>query len=335
MKSSIHRHVASLDSSEELKEAQRLAHIGSWYWDARTDVTIGSDELLRIYGFDPATQTIPHFQDQRGLCYPQEDWEKINAAARNALETGVGYVLDVRAFRHNTPIWVTTRSEVVRDSQGQVVGLRGTVHDITERKRAELALENSEKQLRFVLQGSELGFWDWDIAAGTVERNARWAEMLGYTHSEIQQTTMQWTDFIHPDDRDRAWSSIHAVLEGRSNIHRIEYRMLHKDGSIRWILDQASVMQHDAHGKPSRMCGTHTDITGIKHTEEVLRNSEARFRVIIEASPIPMALNDDAGSISYLNSAFTRTFGYTMDDIPTLADWWAKAYPDASYSLRG
>ncbi len=78
------------------------------------------------------------------------------------------------------------------------------VHDTTERKRAELALENSEKQLRFVLQGSGLGFWDWDIAAGKVERNARWAEMLGYTYSEIQQTTRQWTDFIHPDDRDRA-----------------------------------------------------------------------------------------------------------------------------------
>lgn len=198
------------------------------------------------------------------------------------------------------------------------------VHDITERKRAELALENSEKQLRFVLQGSGLGFWDWDIAAGKVERNARWAEMLGYTYSEIQQTTRQWTDFIHPDDRDRAWGSIHAVLEGRSNIHRIEYRMLHRDGGIRWILDQASVMQRDTHGKPARMCGTHTDITGIKHAEEVLRNSEARFHSLYDTMTEGVALHqlvrDATGQpVNYVildaNPAFERHTGLRVQDV--------------------
>jgi PAS domain S-box-containing protein len=351
-----------------------------------------------------------------------------------------------------------TTKAPMRDENGKLIGVLGIGHDITERKRAELALESREKQLRFVLQGSELGFWDWDIAAGKVERNARWAEMLGYTHSEIEQTTRQWTDFIHPDDRERAWNSINDVLEVRSNIHRLEYRMLHKDGSIRWILDQASVVQHGADGKPLRMCGTHTDITASKQAAEVIRESESRFRslfntmaegvalhrlvrnqdgipidytilnanpafethtglrtadiigktateaygavpyldqyvqavtsgqplqfetyyapldktfaisvvspntdhfatifrnisdhirlenalkhalarfqAIIEASPIPMALNDDALNITYLNSAFVRTFGYSLADIPTVGDWWSKAYPDAAYQAQ-
>jgi PAS domain S-box-containing protein len=351
-----------------------------------------------------------------------------------------------------------TTKTPMRDEDGKLIGILGIGHDITKRKLSELALENSEKQLRFVLQGSELGFWDWNIATGTVERNDKWAEMLGYTHSEIQHTTKQWTDFIHPDDRDRAWNSIHSVLEGRSNIHRVEYRMLHKDGSVRWIFDQASVMQRDADGKPLRMCGTHTDITARKQAEEILKESEARFhslystmtegvalhrlvrdpagqvvdymimdvnpafethtgllaqdvvgktaseaygsrpyldqyiqvatsgkplqfetyyapldktfsisvvaptrdqfatifrniservrleaalrlasdrfQAIIEASPIPMALNDDALNIVYLNRAFIHTFGYTQADIPTLADWWPKAYPDPTYRAR-
>src|SRR5574343_524899 len=145
-----------------------------------------------------------------------------------------------------------------------------TFEDITERKRSEQALENSEKQLRFVLQGSELGFWDWDITSGTVYRNERWATMLGYTHEEIQQTPKQWTDFIHPDDRAGAWESINAVLDGRSAMHRLEYRMLHKDGSIRWILDQAGVTQRDADGQPIRMCGTHTDGTDDKQAQQDL-----------------------------------------------------------------
>jgi PAS domain S-box-containing protein len=123
-------------SEDRFREAQRLAHIGSWYWDAKNDVTIGSDELLRIYGFDPATQTMPDFKEQRGRCYPEEDWERVNTAVQRTLETGVGYELDVRAIRNGEMIWVTTRGEVVRDAQNRIVGLRGTVQDIIQRKRA-------------------------------------------------------------------------------------------------------------------------------------------------------------------------------------------------------
>ncbi len=141
---------------------------------------------------------------------------------------------------------------------------------ITERKQAEAALEERAKQLRFVLEGSELGFWDWDIATGTVERNPQWGHMLGYTFDELQHTAQQWSDFVHPNDRERAWASIFDVVEGRSKAHKLEYRMLHKDGSIRWILDQAKVMQRDEHGKATRMCGTHTDITERKLLEEEL-----------------------------------------------------------------
>lgn len=94
--------------------------------------------------------------------------------------------------------------------------------------------------------------------------------MLGYSHEEMQQTTKQWTDFVHPDDRESAWASINNVLEGRTTSHKLEYRMMHKDGSIRWILDQAKVMERDEHGRAVRMCGTHTDVTDRKALEEEL-----------------------------------------------------------------
>ena len=141
---------------------------------------------------------------------------------------------------------------------------------ISERINAEKTLHERATQLQFVLEGSELGFWDWNIATNKVIRNERWALMLGYSHDEMQQTTMQWTDFVHPDDREFAWASINNVLEGRTTSHKLEYRMLHKDGSIRWILDQAKVMERDEHGRAVRMCGTHTDVTDRKALEEEL-----------------------------------------------------------------
>ena len=65
-----------------------------------------------------------------------------------------------------------------------------------------------------MLEGSDLGFWDWKIDTNEVERNPAWAEILGYSHEEIKHTTQQWTDFIYPDDREKAWQSIQDVLDG-------------------------------------------------------------------------------------------------------------------------
>jgi PAS domain S-box-containing protein len=139
---------------------------------------------------------------------------------------------------------------------------------ITERKKAEESLRESETRLKLVLDGSQLGFWDWNIETGKVIRNARWAEMLGYTLEEVEFSVKQWTDLHHPDDRDLAWKSINDHLEGRTSAHRIEYRMLSKDGHYRWILDQAKIVSWDSEGKPLRMCGTHTDITERKVAEQ-------------------------------------------------------------------
>lgn len=211
-----------------------------------------------------------------------------------------------------------TTKTPMQDENGNLIGVLGIGHDITQRKLSERALENSEKQLRFVLEGSELGFWDWDIVTGKVDRNEQWAMILGYTHSEIQHTTKQWTDFIHPDDRERAWNSINAVLNGHSSIHRCEYRMLHKDGSKRWILDQASVMHRDTDGKPLRMCGTHTDITARKHAEEVLQDSETRFRSIYEQALNGIAFADLEGTVTDANDSFSSLLGYTCDELKGL-----------------
>ncbi|MBF0303287.1 MAG: transporter substrate-binding domain-containing protein [Desulfamplus sp.] len=154
--------------------------------------------------------------------------------------------------------------------------------EIEQRKQAEESLSLNKERLESVLKGSQLGYWDWDITTGKVERNERWAEMLGYTLKEIELSVKQWTDLHHPDDREAAWKSINDHLEGRSDMHKIEYRMLAKDGNYKWILDCAKIVKRDAEGSPLRMSGTHTDITERKKIEEDIRklNAELENRVL-------------------------------------------------------
>nr|WP_274620464.1 EAL domain-containing protein [Colwellia maritima] len=224
-------------------------------------------------------------------------------------------------------------SEPIRSTQGKVLGTfaiyhhevnRPTETDLLlieqtaslasiaiEKNHDILALKSGREQMQLVLAGAELGFWDWDMTTGKVERNERWATMLGYTYQEIQYTTNQWSDFVHPDDRERAWESINDVLEGRSKGHSLEYRMLTKDGGYRWILDQANVMKRDNNGKPLRMSGTHNDITNRKIAEEKLKLAASVFTHARES----ITITDTSGVIIDVNDTFTSVTGYSRKDV--------------------
>jgi PAS domain S-box-containing protein len=129
----------------ELTEAQRLAAIGSWQWDASTNEVVWSDELYRIAGLEPrssaaAATNHPHL-------YPPEHWERIARCADEAIRSGAPYELDVEMFSNGGRRWVTARGEAMRDTDGRITGLRGTVQDITARKRAEHMLSNQSRRL--------------------------------------------------------------------------------------------------------------------------------------------------------------------------------------------
>ncbi len=204
----------------------------------------------------------------------------------------------------------------VVDGEGNLEKIIHIATDITERKRAEESLRKSEERLKFVLEGSQLGFWDWNIETDEVIRNERSAEMLGYTLHEIEFSVKQWTDLHHPDDRAAVWKSIDDHLRGLTSVHRMEYRMRAKDGRYRWIFDHAKVVQHDALGKPIRMSGTHTDITERKQAEEALLESEERFSGFFRASPVGTSITRlSDGQFVDINDAFLGLFSYTREEV--------------------
>ncbi|CAH1653699.1 PAS domain S-box protein [Chelatococcus asaccharovorans] len=174
-------------------------------------------------------------------------------------------------------LFLTTRS-LYRDSNGAVAGLIGISRDITEKKRAEQALRDSEARWQFALDGSGDGVWDWNVLTGHVFYSRQWKRMLGYSDDEIGDTTDDWSDRIHPDDRERCWQIIGEHFAGTDPVFTLEHRMRAKDGSWRWTLDRGKIVEREADGTPTRVIVTHTDITTHKAALDALIASYQSLR---------------------------------------------------------
>jgi len=127
-------------------------------------------------------------------------------------------------------------------------------------KQAQEALKESEERYALAARGSNDGLWDWNIADNAVHFSARWKAMLGYQEGEIGDRPEEWFSRMHDADRQRVKDEITAHLEGSTPHFESEHRMLHRDGTFRWMLSRGLAI-HDASGKPSRMAGSQTDIT--------------------------------------------------------------------------
>ncbi|HXM41156.1 MAG TPA: EAL domain-containing protein [Bryobacteraceae bacterium] len=133
-----------------------------------------------------------------------------------------------------------------------------------ERKRAEEALRQSEERYALAARGANDGLWDWDLEAQRVYFSTRWKSMLGYEESEIGDSPEEWLSRVHPEDRAALQAELAAHWEATAHKEcAIEHRVLHGDGSYRWMLSRG-VAERDAQGRAIRMAGSQTDITGSK-----------------------------------------------------------------------
>jgi two-component system, NarL family, sensor histidine kinase EvgS len=149
---------------------------------------------------------------------------------------------------------------------------------VNAKELAENAKGEADKAMeRFntAMLATEDGLWDWDIKTSTVYYSPAWQTMLGYEVGEVAQVLESWTKFIHPDDLDMVLAHAGEFINNESDLYKMEFRMLCKDGSYKWVLARAKDAQRDGNGNVTRIIGTHVDIQVKKELElELIRAKE-------------------------------------------------------------
>ncbi|HET7478896.1 MAG TPA: PAS domain S-box protein, partial [Rubrobacteraceae bacterium] len=299
-------------SEANLAASQERAHLGSWEWDTATGGLLWSDEHYRIFGHAPQSFEPDYDTHYLGAIHP-EDRDLVCKAIDESFE-GKPYNLDYRIVRTDGETrHVQSSGEVLFDESGAPIGMSGTVQDITERKRAERQVFESEERYRLVSRATNEVIWDNDFESGTQHWDGAIEAMFGYSADEVGESGAWWERRIHPDDRENVLSSLQEALDGGGESWSCEYRLRRADGEYATVADRGYVVR-DAGGRPVRMLGSMMDVTERKRAEEAQRQSEERFRGLADATFEGIAILE-RGWVLETNRAFADLFGYEQREI--------------------
>lgn len=271
----VQQQTAELRRSEaNLKEAQRIAMMGSWTLDVATETILWSDELLQIYGLQGAeprpncTKFLSHL--------PPDDRDVLKAAVEQAIATGQPYEVE-HEFNHpdGKTLCVISRGEAVFDGQGRVVELVGTATDISDRKWAELQQQQYLRELAewrncydmaARASGQVLFEYDWTMDEQRWGPNTE--EVLGYPVDQLPADMGGYISLIYPEDRP-AFEKMLAVCRNSSSVYRLEFRFLRPDDTYIWV-EERGATRFDTMGRAIQQIGYISNISEQKRLEREL-----------------------------------------------------------------
>jgi len=212
---------------------------------------------------------------------PEEKLEECHQV-REAVTKGEVFfgVETYRRKRDGSNVFLNISAAPLYDECSSVNAILLILQDITQRKQAQAALQDSEERLRLALVAGNQGLYDLNLQTGDAIVNPEYAQMLGYEPDEFQETNAKWRDRLHPDDA-AAFQAYEDYIAGKLDEYRVEFRQRTKAGDWKWIFSVGKIVSWDSDGKPLRMLGTHTDISDRKRAEAereqlLLREQAAR-----------------------------------------------------------
>lgn len=191
-----------------------------------------------------------------------------------------------------------------------------TLGQLMEASRTQRQHRESERRLRSIIEGTNIGTWEWNVQTGETVFNDRWAEMVGYSLAELAPISIQtWMDLAHPDDLQNSNDALQRHFAGKLDYYDIQCRMRHRAGHWVWVHDRGRVVSWTEDGKPLLMSGTHADITDFKRAETALRDQAEHTQAILDNMVDGIITIDRVGNIDSFNPAAEHIFGYAADEV--------------------
>lgn len=262
------------ESENELREERDLFSSGPvitivWGLDFGWPIKRISKNVKSILGYELSELLNDDFF-YASIIHP-EDLEKTRFESENNIERGIDSF--EQSYRLKNKIgeyhWFYDFTKIIRDSEGNILEIRGYLFDQTDIKEIESELEKERKRLVNVIKGTHIGTWEWNVQTGDTTFNEIWAEMIGYNLEELSPTTIDtWKKYVHPDDLPKAEELMDKHFSGKTDFYECEFRMKHKNGDWIWILDRGKVLTWTTDNNPLLMFGTHMDINEKKLSEQ-------------------------------------------------------------------
>ena len=300
---------SGLDESR-VRAAFDRAGDGVWDWDVASNKVQYSTRWKALLGYsdDEIGDTLDEY---RRLTLP-EDRELAAQSLRRHLETGAPFETEVRMrCKDGSVKWVLGRGAVVaQDQQGRPLRVIGTQTDITARKRAEEELRRTSERLELATRAAGIGTWDWDVVNDKLVWDDAMYSVYGTPREGFKGAYQSWANALAPEDFARTTEELQAALRGEREFNT-EFRVIWPDKSVHFIKAAAQTF-FDAAGKPLRMVGVNYDTTASKTTEQRLRWSEERLRLLLDSTGEGIFGVDLDGNCTFSNAASLLLLGYDL-----------------------
>jgi len=292
------------ESNAQLDLALTAARMGTWYFDFVEGRRYLDTRACALLGIDPASFTGDSAEFMR-IVHP-DDRQRVSDAVDRNVKEGLPYELEYRIVRANGDMrHIATRGMLVRDDAGQPVRINGVLWDVTEQKRTEEALLESERKFRDLSEKSNVGIFLFQDGFFRYA-NAGFARIIGYDVEELVDR-LRPVDVMHPEDLPILNERLKMRFDGENLSNSYTYRVLAKGGGVRHVETYGSVTSF--RGRPA-VIGTLLDVTDRRRIEEALRESEERYRSIFERATEGIYQSTPDGRFIQVNPAMARIWGY-------------------------
>ncbi len=291
-------------SEADLAEGQQVSKLGSWRSDIAGKKVRWSDELYRIFDVEPTTfhRTYEDFLN----CVLLEDRPRVLKMNADARVNGSSFEMEYRIQTRDGGLKsIREIGHATKDAGGKVVSLFGTAQDITERKRAEEALRESEEKFRKIFENVQDVFYQTDIEGRIIEISPSIERYSGYRRAELIGKPVEE---VYHDTEDRG--RLLNILREKGEVADYELRLKTKDGRLVHASVNAHILRN-AGGQPAGVEGALRDITARKQAEE----SQARLATAVEQAAEAILITDPDGAIVYVNPAFEKISGYSRAEV--------------------